>query len=162
GAIQTFAYDNATRLLQVTTPNTGAYTRYVYGPNYVQSVSTVNTVADEAYSIQWYDGMGRAVLVGGNHPGSSGGYRGVWTQYDQMGRLLRQSNPTEINAGWITAGDDAAGWIFSVPPVYDWKGRPTKIYNQDGTYKEASYSGCGCAGGEVVTLSDEDGRRHKV
>lgn len=27
--------------------------------------------------------------------------------------------------------------------------------NTDGTTKEASYSGCGCAGGEVMTLTDE-------
>lgn len=27
--------------------------------------------------------------------------------------------------------------------------------NQDGTTKTASYAGCGCAGGEVVTLTDE-------
>jgi YD repeat-containing protein len=32
----------------------------------------------------------------------------------------------------------------------------------DGTYKEASYTGCGCAGGEVVTLTDEMTRRQKV
>jgi YD repeat-containing protein len=162
GAIQTFAFDSAGRLLQVNTTNNGAYTRYVYGWNYLQSFSTVNNLADEAYSIQIFDGVGRTVLAGGNHPGSVGGYRGVWTQYDLMGRVLRQSNPTEINAGWITYGDDAAGWVFSVPPVYDWKGRALKIYNQDGTYKTADYAGCGCAGGEVVTLTDEVGRQQKV
>ncbi|HEY3102465.1 MAG TPA: hypothetical protein VGJ69_02665, partial [Pyrinomonadaceae bacterium] len=35
-------------------------------------------------------------------------------------------------------------------------------YNMDGTYKTASYTGCGCAGGEVVTLTDEMTRRQKV
>jgi YD repeat-containing protein len=32
----------------------------------------------------------------------------------------------------------------------------------DGTYKEASYAGCGCAGGEVVTLTDERERQQRV
>jgi YD repeat-containing protein len=162
GIIQTFSYDAAARLQQVTTTNNGAYTRYVYGPNYTQSFSSVNNVTDDAYSIQYLDGAGRTILAGGNHPGSSGGYRAVWTQYDLMGRMLRQSNPTEINAGWITAGDDAAGWVFSIPPVYDWKGRVLRAYNQDGSYKTAEYTGCGCAGGEVVTVTDEVGRQQKV
>jgi hypothetical protein len=39
--------------------------------------------------------------------------------------------------------------------TYDWKGRPRITTNPDGTTKEASYSGCGCAGGEVITLTDE-------
>src|SRR5690349_4895943 len=34
--------------------------------------------------------------------------------------------------------------------------------NQDNSTKTASYSGCGCAGGEVVTLTDEMGRRQKI
>jgi hypothetical protein len=32
---------------------------------------------------------------------------------------------------------------------------PLVTTNTDGTTKEASYAGCGCAGGEVVTLTDE-------
>jgi len=32
----------------------------------------------------------------------------------------------------------------------------------DTTTKSASYSGCGCAGGEVVALTDEVGRQQKV
>jgi hypothetical protein len=34
--------------------------------------------------------------------------------------------------------------------------------NTDLTTKEASYSGCGCAGGEVVTLTDAVGRRQEI
>lgn len=155
GGIQTITYDTIGRVERTTTVNNSAYTRYVYGPNYVQSFSTVNNVADEAYSIQVFDAVGRVMLDGANHPDSSGGYRGVWTQYDLMGRVVRKSNPTEINAGWITYGDDSAGWVFIFTPSYDWKGRVLTTYNQDGTYSTAQYSGCGCAGGEVVTLTDE-------
>src|SRR5437868_949831 len=39
--------------------------------------------------------------------------------------------------------------------LYDWKGRPLVTTNQDATTKTLSYAGCGCAGGEVVTLTDE-------
>jgi len=34
--------------------------------------------------------------------------------------------------------------------------------NTDGTTKQSSYSGCGCAGGQVVTFTDEAGRRQKT
>jgi YD repeat-containing protein len=77
-----------------------------------------------------------------------------------MGRVIKTSNPTETSASgtpsqWTTAGDDAAaGWIYT-EQAYDWKGRPLVTTNQNGTTKTASYSGCGCAGGEVVTLTDE-------
>ncbi len=63
----------------VTTTNTGAYTRYVYGPNYVQSFSSVNNVADDAYAVQVFDGAGRVRAVGGSNPGSGGGYWGKFT-----------------------------------------------------------------------------------
>src|SRR5262249_542927 len=89
-----------------------------------------------------------------NHPGSSGGYRLVVTIYDQLGRSWQQSNPTEINNSWVPSGDDATGMYYT-HQTYDWKGRPLVTTNTDGTTKEASYAGCGCAGGEVVTLTDE-------
>src|SRR5262249_35973320 len=51
------------------------------------------------------------------------------------------------------SGDDAS-WIYT-QQTYDWKGRPLVTTNQDGTQKYASYEGCGCAGGQMVTLTDE-------
>jgi YD repeat-containing protein len=100
------------------------------------------------------DGLGRVIGTVSSHPGSTGGYSLVSTIYDQMGRLWQQSNPTEINSSWVVSGDDAAG-IYYTQQTYDWKGRPLVTTNQDGTTKSASYAGCGCAGGEVVTLTDE-------
>jgi hypothetical protein len=38
---------------------------------------------------------------------------------------------------------------------YDWKGRPTREINTDGTDKLFSYNGCGCAGGQVTTIEGE-------
>jgi YD repeat-containing protein len=161
GVIQTFSYDSAARLLQTTTTNNGAYTRYVYAPTYVQSYATVNNVADEAFSIQVFDGAGRPITNAANHPGSTGLYRAVNTIYDSMGRAFKVSNPAETNGSWNPTGDDAAGWLYT-QQTYDWKGRPLVTTNTDGTQKSASYSACGCAGSEVTTLTDEMGRRQKI
>jgi YD repeat-containing protein len=94
------------------------------------------------------------------HPGSDGGYSGQRIVYDVMGRAIKTSNPTETTATgtpfqWNTDGDDeSAGWIYT-EQTYDWKGRPLVTTNQDGTTKTISYTGCGCAGGQVATLTDE-------
>ncbi|HUS12459.1 MAG TPA: PKD domain-containing protein, partial [Pyrinomonadaceae bacterium] len=161
GPVQTMAYDAAGRLDRMTSTVNNAYTRYVYGPNYVQTFASVNNVADEAYSNTVFDGLGRTVVSASNHPGSDGGYSAVNTIYDAMARTVKQSNPTETDGSWIPSGDDVynavtgeGGWRYT-QQTYDWKGRPLVTTNQDGTTKEASYRGCGCAGGEVVTLTDE-------
>ncbi|HEU4769410.1 MAG TPA: DUF4214 domain-containing protein, partial [Pyrinomonadaceae bacterium] len=161
GAIRTMSYNNLGQLERVTTTNNSAYTRFWYGPDYVASYATVNNVADEAYSIQVTDGLGRGILAASNHPGSSGGYRMVTTVYDFMGRARAQSNPTEINGSLVPSGDDAAGFYYT-QQTYDWQGRPLVTTNPDTSTRQASYSGCGCAGGAVLTLTDEAGRRQKV
>ena len=154
GAIQTMSYNSLGQLERITTTNNGAYKRFWYGADYTASYATVNNVADELYSIQVVDGLGRVIGAASNHPGSSGGYALVNTIYDQMGRAWKQSNPTEVNSSWVPTGDDSAG-IYYTQQTYDWKGRPLVTTNPDGTTREASYVGCGCAGGEVVTLTDE-------
>jgi YD repeat-containing protein len=156
GAIQDMAYDSAGRLQWITRPDGfWRYIAYADRGDAVMSQTSLTVAAESAWSITVVDGADRTRLVGGDHPGSTGGYAGAFTLYDNMGRVSQQYNPAETNAWWVPVGDDAAGWVFNNPTVYDWKGRPLKIYNQDGTYKEASYDGCGCAGGEVVTLTDE-------
>src|SRR5437588_597736 len=161
GAVRTFTYDGAERLQQATTSPGGAYTRYVYGAYYTQTWSTVNNVADEAYNFQIFDGVGHVYGVAGYHPGSSGGYKGQMTQHDAMGRAMKQSNPTEMTPSWQAYGDDSAGWYYT-QQTYDWKGRPLVTTNTDNSTKSASYAGCGCAGGEVVTLTDEVHRQQKI
>jgi YD repeat-containing protein len=177
GPEQKFEYDSSARLQRVTSLVNDAYTRYDYGPNYVQAYATVNNVADEAYSAQIFDGLGRVIAAVRNHPGSAGGYSAVMTIYDQMGRAIQQSNPTETSASgsqWPATGDDGLaspqghGWVYT-QQTYDWKGRPLLTINpsitgnlNDTTTKEASYSACGCAGSEVVTLEDERERTQKV
>jgi YD repeat-containing protein len=167
GITETFTYDDAARVNRVTIGNTGAYTHYVYGPNYIQSFGSLNTVAvnylqSDFYKIETFDGSGRTIAVATNNPNSNGGYSGEITIYDQVGRAVAQSNPTETSASgspWLATGDDSpanggSDWVYS-QQSYDWKGRPRITTHPDGTYKEAVYQGCGCAGGEMVTVSDE-------
>src|SRR5215212_8783526 len=154
GAIQSMIYNTRGQLERVTTSNNGAYKRFWYGPDFVASYASVNNVADELYSVQVVDGLGRVIGAAGNHPGSTGSYRLVNTIYDQMGRVRQQSNPTEVNSSWAPSGDDSAGFYYT-QQSYNWQGRPRVTTNSDGTTNEVSYAGCGCAGGAVVTATDE-------
>jgi YD repeat-containing protein len=174
GAIQTNSYDAAGRVRQVSTFLTSSaeqsnqpysYTRMVYpaSQTIVNTFSTVQDGAGEMYSATIFDGGGRVRATAGDFPGSVGHYRGQYTSYDVLGQVVRQYRPTEMTNAWAAAGDDAqdGGWFYS-QQTYDWKGRPTATTNADGTTKSASYDGCGCAGGEIATLTDEVGRRLKV
>jgi YD repeat-containing protein len=162
GAIQTMSYDGAGRIQRVDNQNNGAYTRWDYAPySYVSRFDTIQDGAGEQYTTTVWDGGGRVRAVGGSNPGSSAGYWGKFTIYDVMGRPNQQTNPAEINGGWAPSGDDAGGWILGFQS-YDWKGRPLVTTNQDGTQTYASYGSCGCAGGEVVTMTDEVGSQQKI
>jgi RHS repeat-associated protein len=153
-------YDSAGRIDQVTNQNNGAYTRYVYGAgSYVQSF-TEDKPGIERYSIEIFDGAGRVRASARYHSNSSGGFTGEYRNYDVMGRLSARTNPTEMNGIWTPTGDDSA-WLWTTQS-YDWKGRPLVTTNVDGSRRENDYGGCGCAGGEVVTVRDERGRRRKL
>lgn len=162
GPEQTFDFDTIGRLLKITNLINNAYTEFEYSSSQIRidSFSTIQAGQGEARSFRITDGHGRLIARAMDQPGSSGGYSGQKMVYDVMGRLIKTSNPTETNTSgappqWTTAGDDAtAGWIYT-EQTYDWRGRPLVNTSQDGTTKTASYAGCGCAGGEVVTLTDE-------
>lgn len=162
GAAVANTYDLIGRLQQVTNEVNGAYTRYVYAPNHLsmQSFTMVNDLSSEFYKMTVVDGHGRVIKEASEHPGSAGGYRGRKNEYDIMGRLVRQSNPAEIDGDWELAGDDAE-WEWS-SQTYDWQSRPMVSINQDGTTKSISYDGCGCAGGQSVSTFDEMGRKQKA
>jgi YD repeat-containing protein len=162
GAIQTFDYDSAGRLTRINNVNNGAYKQIVYDPyGHVLMYDTVQAGSLVAYSVEVYDGAGRVRRVAGDNPGNSGQYWGRETHYDVMGRVSEVSNTTEMTGEWLATGDDAAGWVWTLQQ-YDWKGRPTLTINPDGTTKLVEYGGCGCAGGEVVTVRDEVGRKERV
>lgn len=163
GAAQTTEYDAAGRVKRVTNAVNSAYTRFVYpaSQTIIVSATTINDLnpAHEAFSFSVFDGDGRVRAKAADFPDTTPHYSGSYTAYDVMGRAVSQSNPVEITGSWTAMGADAAaqggfGWVFTMQ-TYDWKGRPLVTTNTDGTTKEASYGGCGCAGGEVVTLTDE-------
>jgi YD repeat-containing protein len=162
GPVQTFEYDSAGRISRINNLVNNAYQRWVYDPaGHVSAYSLVQAGGQETFTTTIFDGMGRVRGTSGDNPNSTGGYRGQLIQYDVMGRVLKQSNPAEMNAAWVPVGDDASGLVYT-QQAYDWKGRPTVTINPDGTTKEVSYGGCGCAGGEVVTMRDEMGRQQRV
>ncbi|HKV35652.1 MAG TPA: S8 family serine peptidase [Pyrinomonadaceae bacterium] len=158
---RTMTYDSAARLQQITNGVNGAYVRWVYpsGSTSVQTFSTVVAGAGEAYSVAVLDGAGRVRATAADHLGSTGLYSAQHFVSDKIGRLVQQSNPTEVNASWTPVGDDTA-WVYTVQ-AYDWKSRPTLTTLPDGSTRENIYGGCGCAGGEVTTVRDERGRRRK-
>ena len=161
GAVQTITYDSVARTDRVTNETNGAYVRFVYATSgYIASYATIQNGAGEAYQISYFDGAGRLRAAGGDHPGSSGGYSGTLIFYDNMGRMSQQTNPAEINASWVPSGDDFGGWASSTQS-YDWNGRPLRTTNPDATYRENTYGGCGCAGGDQTTVRDERSRRKR-
>jgi YD repeat-containing protein len=167
GAAVTRDYDEAGRIKQITNVVNGAYTKYVYAPDQrqVESFTTINDLnpANELRTVTVFDGLDRVRATASDHPGSVGGYKAQYNVYDVMGRLTQKTNPTEINGSWQAVGDDAAGWGWR-GQAYDWKGRETVSYfqgynpslsdSQNEPYKEREiiYGGCGCAGGETVTI----------
>jgi YD repeat-containing protein len=161
-------YDAAGRILKTKSDVNGAYTRWVYPPSigYVQSFSAVSAGV-ESYSISVLDGAGRVRAAGGYLPPpgdtGTGNYTGTYTaqyfEYDVLGRQAGQSNPKEVDASWLPAGSDGGTqWVYT-RQTFDWKGRPLVKTNADGTTVETAYGGCGCAGGEVIAVRDEVGRR---
>ncbi|HBB90011.1 MAG TPA: hypothetical protein DC047_20600 [Blastocatellia bacterium] len=159
-------YDAFGRIEQVTNQTNSAYTKFDYdeNTNVVHTYQTLKdlTQANEFHSWQVFDGAGRVRASASDLPGSDGGYTGQYVIYDNMGRVVEQSNPTEfkIQDGWVPWGDDVAGWRSTLQG-YDWKGRPLQTTNSDGTTRVITYEGCGCAGGEITRVQDEHGRQRR-
>ncbi len=162
-------YDSIGRLEKETLVNTGAYTRYEYPTNQINSkvystvIDTNNNGADandEVFSESWTDGAGRVRKSRTEHPNSTGGWTGSLVEYDILGQVTRSTIPTEINSSYEPAGDDATrGWLWN-SQEYDWMGRvvrsiPTDSNGSDGKDQLISYDGCGCAGGQVTTIQGE-------
>jgi YD repeat-containing protein len=165
GKETTRSFDTVGRLERQTIVNNGAYTRYEYPINSVQSkvFATITAGENEAVSESWTDGAGRVRQSRSELPGSTGGWSGTLTEYDILGRTKRQSVPTETDANWNPAGDDLTRGFLWTSQEYDWKGRVTRKINTDGLDSPTpnnsdmfiSYDGCGCAGGQVTTIQSE-------
>ncbi|MGH9941252.1 MAG: S8 family serine peptidase [Pyrinomonadaceae bacterium] len=164
GAFQTTNYDAAGRIQQVTNGINGYYTRWSY-PNSLLGVYTYSPSqygSGEVFAGRFLDGAGRVRRTSVDHPNSSGGYSAQQVDYDVLGRVVRQSNPTESTGMWSAAGDDSAGGWRWTSQEYDWKDRPTRTTNTDNTTRETVYTGCGCAGGETQMWRDESGRWRRL
>jgi hypothetical protein len=172
GAVHLFEYDSAGRIAKAIAEDKvgtdDAYTEWIYADTMKAVVqknmilnSSLTDLSQRAVTTTILDGAGHVVGRSSDLPSSAGGYSGQSTVYDNMGRAIWQSNPTEMNVAWVASGDDAAGWIWSYQ-TYDWKGRPLVTTNPDGSTRENTYGGCGCAGGEVITARDERGRRTRT
>lgn len=164
GLIQTVTYDAVDRVDRVDNLTTGDYTRYEYFPNENRVAAYRRVEADqpEFKTEQITDGAGRVRAVRAPHLGGAANrFVGQYTRYDNMGRVVQSSNPTEMDGNWTAVGDDATnGWVWTMQ-YYDWQSRPTVTVNPDGTQRVTEYDGCGCAGGQTVTSRDEAGRQRR-
>jgi YD repeat-containing protein len=169
-------YDSAGRVLKVKSLANGAYVRREYGASglYAKQSMQVDSDQPETFLMTVTDGAGRVRGVLNLLPQ---GYSAQRSTVDKMGRPVRQYSPIRVSpaasdlsniAAWQPSAEDAlsnggTGWVYS-STQYDWKGRPVLVTNlgSPATTKEASYDGCGCAGGETVLTRDEVGRRSKV
>ena len=170
GPIKKFTYDSKARLEKIAFEITGntdySHTRFEYptSQSRVNTYTTIEAGQGEALTYKLFDGHGREIAAVAPHPGSSGGFTGKLTLYDALGRIIKQSNPTETNTTgsylqWQATGDDGpqnggSGWVYT-SQTYDWRDRPLITTNTDGSTRSASYDGCGCAGGDSVTLTSE-------
>ena len=164
GLVTQYQYDGLGRLQKQENVKTGSYSRFEY-PNSGTSRLTMNAGVDanEDSTIDTNDefstetslnGLGKLIASRSEHPGSSGGWRSTLTEYDIAGRVSRESHQTETLSNYTPVGDDSAGWLW-VEYEYDWNSRVTKQINADGTNRLATYNGCGCAGGQTVSISGE-------
>ena len=169
GPIKNFIYDSKTRLEKVAIEINGnadySHMRFAYSDsqNRIDTFTTIEAGKGEAQAYKIYDGHGR--VIANVTAISAGVFTGQLTLFDKLGRPIKQSNPTETSASgalsqWAATGDDNS-WGYT-SHIYDWNSRPLTITDPAGKSKTATYEGCGCAGSDVMTMTDEVGRRQKV
>jgi YD repeat-containing protein len=170
GPIKKYTYDSKSRIEKVAIEITGntdyTHTRFEYptSQNRIDTYTTIEAGQGEALAFKLFDGQGRTIADVSAHPGSSGLFSAKLMLFDQLGRAIKESNPTETNVSgsylqWQPTGDDSPtngglGWLYTAQ-TYDWNSRPLITTNPDNTTKTASYDGCSCAGGDSVTVTDE-------
>ena len=148
----------------------GAYTRYEYpaSQDYIRIFTTVTDVnnsgtadaPDEVLAETWFDGAGRMWKKRSpltfNANGATATWTGQKTEYDLAGRVKRELVPTELDNNWTPTGYDGGQTWKWISREYDWKDRVIREIGLDNVDRIYSYDGCGCAGGEVVTMSGEE------
>lgn len=163
GQISYISYDSAWRQLTVATPS-GAVTTTKFDKDanqndqlaYSQQVTySDNGVTKTITNKTWFDGAGRALRAGNGAGASPSSFDTIATQYDSIGRPLKQSNPyTGDSSGngspsfWTTNIYDALSRVKEVDlPDDQPAGQRSRILT---TYN-----------GPVVAVTDQVGRTHQ-
>ncbi|MEP7340786.1 MAG: S8 family serine peptidase, partial [Acidobacteriota bacterium] len=160
--IVTYGYDGNDRINAVNRPDGGATTRD-YWDNWVAVAEYTKIDATKTrYSFVAFDGAGNTRWTGGDHPdGASGKFSIQKYGYDNLGRTSQVSNVTAIDGSYNPIDDDAALGYQYTTTAYDKLDRPTTVTRPDTNTAQYSYTGCGCAGGQTVTVTDERGKKRK-
>lgn len=153
GQTSVIEYNDALlRPTKVTAPNGQQnITEYGAGTSAATRFVKVRTQIDatnwkEGYS--WYDGLGRTVK---SQSVASTGDVFTETEYDQMGRAKRSSNPHRANET-----------IYWTENTYDDLGRVTKVKTPDNAEVNTAYLlGTGTTVGTVVTVTDQASKQRR-
>ena len=166
--VTAYGYDNADRLIWANPPQGGSH-QIDYWDNWMV-VATFDLVDSSFSTYQYqfyvYDGAGRLRSQGAYHPDADtskfGGQKFV---IDTVGRTAQVSNKIAMNGSWVAIDDDDInnggwGWAYTVSQ-FDYNDRTTQRTNPDTSYMTLGYTGCGCAGSQSVTVTDERGKKSK-
>jgi RHS repeat-associated protein len=146
-----FSYDAYNRPSLVTRPTGGGSTIYEYGTTVGSIFMKTRTAQDATRYIdtyQYFDGLGRASRSFLNESGS---YVTSDTQYDNLGRVWRVSNPYRTTA-LIDTVNPAGLWTTN---TYDALGRVLTVQTADLATVITAYSG------NIVTVTDQAGKQRK-
>jgi RHS repeat-associated protein len=160
GQVTTFEYAStdalgaanpARRLTRMARPD-GGWTAYAYGDQPGNLFIMTRTAQDSTHNLdayQYLDGLGRTMRAAQSDIG--GAYIYADTQYDQMGRVWRVSNPYRTG--------DQVQWSTS---DYDDLGRVKKVTTPDEAEVVTVYS-ANTTGtlGSLVTVTDQAGKKRK-
>ena len=154
----TMSYDFADRPVQTTKPN-GAWASVGYWDNLLRQttsakIDVISGVDQIVASFQDFDGAGRVIRKGSDHPNAvTGCYSGQKFKYDEIGRGVEQTNIHGVDSSFAL-NDGTWGWDWTHANL-DALGRTTMVQKPDNTYIFSDYSVCGCAGGMVTEVFDE-------
>jgi len=105
GVVQTFAYDDARRLVGTTNEKTGASVRRIHSENgtLIATFKKIGTNFKELGSYTVLDGRGQVRARATDPISKESGYHGVFVNRDVRGRVINQTKPTKMSSSWIVA-----------------------------------------------------------
>jgi YD repeat-containing protein len=154
--VVSYGYDAFDRPNLVTRPDGGQTTRTYWDNWMAVATYTLIDAGKTRYDYVAYDGAGKTMWDGGDHPnGVSGRLHMKKYEYDSVERMSKTSNRIEIDVNRSPAGDDEASGFRWTQIEYDALNRRDYITRPDGSSIDYGYGGCGCAGSWVVTIREE-------